>query len=44
MTAAHTTQPEIRAGTQYQPLFLPTGMRLFHNQYVFESNIHIISP
>jgi hypothetical protein len=40
MTAAHTAEPEVCAGTKYQPAFLSAGVGLFHNQNIIQTNIH----
>ena len=34
MAAAKTLQAEICAGAQHQPLLLPTGMGLLHNEHI----------
>jgi hypothetical protein len=40
MAAAQTAKPEICAGTKNLPLFFTTGMGLFHNQSIMNTNIH----
>ena len=40
MAAAGAAEPEIHAGSQYQPLPAAAGMRLFHNKKILQSNIH----
>ena len=44
MTAPHAPKAKIRAGSQNQPYFFPTGVGFFHSQDVADTNFHKDPP